>query len=152
MMIGSNHDEDIRRDVEKGFKQRFVFYAHLIAYILISILFWIIYGLTADMRWQFLSLLSIDERILPLLRLPWPLIVMLGWGVGLLTHGLNFYGRYGGGAIRREAAIQHEIEREMARTTAYEKPKNDVSMRLTDDGELEVIEDEPNWPMKSKHQ
>jgi len=68
-----------------------------------------------------------------------------------VVHGMNYYIRYGGGAIRRREAIQREIEREMALNAIYEKPKNDSYMRLTDDGELEVIEDETVLPMKRKH-
>lgn len=65
---------------------------------------------------------------------------------------MNYYIRYGGGAIRRREAIQREIERELALDRNYEKPKHDSHVRLTDDGELEVIEDEANWQMKRKRQ
>ena len=143
--------DDIRQRVEVRFRQRSAFYMHLAVYTLVNIVLWVVYGLTTGMAWQIAARFPI-MGLYTLLTLPWPLIVMGGWGIGLVAHGLNYYIRYGGGAIRRETAIQREIEREMARNAAYEKPKNDLPMRLTDDGELEVTEDEPNWPMRRKHQ
>lgn len=150
-MMEQDYDT-IRKRVEERFRQRSSFYTHLAVYTLVNIVLWVVYGLTSGMAWQIVQRFPIIGDLYTVLTIPWPLIVMGGWGIGLVAHGLNYYIRYGGGAIRREVAIQREIEREMARRTTYEKPKNDTLMRLTDDGELEVIEDEPNRPMKRKHQ
>ncbi|HEX2621871.1 MAG TPA: hypothetical protein VHL11_17055, partial [Phototrophicaceae bacterium] len=70
---------------------------------------------------------------------PWPLIVSLGWGIGMFSHFIGYYNKYGAGRERREALIQSEIERERSRTMST-KAKNednyDPALRLTEDGEL----------------
>ena len=143
--------DSIRRQVEQRFQQRYAFYTHVAVYTLVNIVLWVIYGLTTGMAWQIASRLPIDG-LYSILTFPWPLFIMMVWGIGLVAHGMNYYIRYGEGATRRRAAIQREIEREMALKSSYEKSKNDSRMRLTDDGELEVIDDEPAWPLKRKHQ
>ncbi len=140
----------IRKRVEQRFQQRYAFFAHVAVYTAISIVLWLIYGFTANMAWQIAGRFPIPG-LYTLLSFPWPLVIMAGWGIGLVAHGMNYYIRYGEGAVRRREAIQREIEREMALKSGYEKPKNDTPMRLTDDGELEVIEDDTVWPMKRKH-
>lgn len=142
----------IRKRVEQRYQQRYAFYAHVAAYSLVNLLLWLVWFLTSGMAWQIKERFPIIGDLYVLLIHPWPLIVMAGWGIGLVAHGLNYYIRYGEGAIRRKAAIDREIEHEMALRSAYEKPKNDLPMRLTDDGELEAVEDEPSWPVKRKHQ
>lgn len=141
----------IRRKVEQRFQQRNAFYTHLAVYTLVSMLLWVIYGFTAGLAGQFVNVPVIGVLV-PIISFPWPLIIMAGWGIGLIAHGLNYYIRYGEGAIRRREAIQREIERELALDPNYEKPKNDSYVRLTDDGELEVIEDDSSWQMKRKRQ
>ena len=136
--------------MEERFRQRSAFYTHLAVYTLVSIIMWVIWGLTAGRAWQIEQRFPIIGDLYMLLVQPWPLLIMGIWGIGLVAHGLNYYIRYGGGAIRRELAIQREIDREMALNAFYEKPKNNV--RLTDDGELEAVEDEPQWAMKRKQQ
>lgn len=145
--------EAVRKRVEQRYQQRYAFYTHLAVYTLVNIVLWLIYGATAGVAGQF-SDAPLIGTLVPIVSFPWPLIVMAGWGIGLVAHGMTYYIRYGGGALRRQAAIQQEIEREMALRYAYEKPKNDydVPMRLTDDGELEPIEDELPQPMKRKRQ
>ena len=117
-----NYDE-IRKQVEKRIKKRQELIIHSIAFVLGNVMVWTIFGLTGG---KFL----------------WPLIVTLGWGIGIVGHFLDYYSTYGGGAQRREAEIQREIERERERSVAYEKPKRDPHMRLTDDGEIEEIVDD----------
>ena len=141
----------IRRKVEQRFQQRNAFYTHLAVYTLVNILLWVIYGFTAGLAGQFVNVPLLGVLV-PIISFPWPLVIMAGWGIGLIAHGLNYYIRYGEGAIRRREAIQREIERELALDPNYEKPKNDSYVRLTDDGELEVIEDDSNWQMKRKRQ
>jgi len=141
----------IRRKVEQRYQQRYAFYTHVAVYTLVNIVLWLIYGFTAGMAGQFINAPLIGGLV-PVLSFPWPLIVMAGWGIGLVIHGMNYYIRYGDGALRRQAAIQREIDREMALNPVFEKPKNDSRMRLTDDGELEAVEDDAAWPAKRKHQ
>lgn len=140
----------IRRQVEQRFQQRYAFFAHIAVYTAVSIILWLIYGITAGMAQQIMATFQLGGA--NVFSFPWPLVIMAVWGIGLVAHGMNYYIRYGGGAIRRREAIQREIEREMALNGEYEKPKNDVPMRLTSDGELEPVEDDSAWPMKRKHQ
>ncbi len=150
-MSEADQYDTIRKQVEQRFQQRYAFYTHVAVYTLVSLVLWLIYGATAGMAGQFDNV-PVIGGLLTIVTFPWPLIVMAGWGIGLIAHGMNYYIRYGDGAIRRRAAIQREIEREMALNTSYDKPKNDSHMRLTDDGELEAVEDDAAWPMKRKHQ
>ena len=140
----------IRRQVEQRFQQRYAFFAHVAVYTAVNIVLWLIYGITAGMAEQIKTTFQLGG--INIFSFPWPLFIMMVWGIGLVAHGMNYYMRYGEGATRRRVAIQREIEREMALKASYEKPKNDVRMRLTDDGELEVIDDESVWPLKPKHQ
>lgn len=139
-MIDSEHYEVIRQQVEQRFKQRYAFYTHIAVYALVSIILWLIYGFTTGMAGELAARFPFPG-VYTLLSFPWPLIVMAGWGIGVIVHGINYYIRYGGGALRRREAIQCEIEREMTLRYGYEKPKNNSEMRLTDDGELEEVVD-----------
>jgi len=124
-------DDEIRRRIEKRIKQRNEFYIHLAAYIAGNLLMWVIWALTLDT----------GETI----GFPWPIIVMLGWGIGLGAHGLTLFFSSPSRVEARERAIQREIERERERLVNddyYEKPKRDQRMRLTDDGELIEIDDD----------
>jgi hypothetical protein len=121
---GSKSPEDeIRRRVEKRYKERQGLITNLVSYILINIMMWTIFGLSGS-------------------SFPWPIFVTLGWGIGAVSHVLDYNSKYGSGAQRREAEIQREIERERERSLAYEKPKRDPRMRLTADGEIEEVYDD----------
>lgn len=119
MADGDSYDE-IRRRVEKRYKKRQELYIHIASYVVTNLFLWFFFH---------------DS---------WVLWVTFGWGIGVISNVIEYYSKYGGGAERKEAAIQREIEREMALRNGYEKPKNDerdVPMRLTDDGELEEVPD-----------
>jgi serine/threonine protein kinase len=128
----------VRRVVEKPFTKRREFYQHLAVYVPINIMLWMIYAFSNDFLgdgpWSF----------------PWPLIVMLGWGIGLVANGVETFG-----ANRQEKAIANAMakERELlygdSVVQGKSKRKNDhVSLdeiaddeydspvRLTGDGEL----------------
>lgn len=118
MADGDSYDE-IRRRVEKRYKKRQELYIHIASYVVTNLFLWFFFH---------------DS---------WVLWVTFGWGIGVVSNIIEYYSKYGGGAERKEAAIQREIERERERL-GYEKPKNDerdVRMRLTDDGELEEVPD-----------
>jgi len=121
--------DEIRKRVERRYKKRQELLTHIASYVITNVMLWFFFHDT------------------------WVLWVTFGWGVGVVANIIEYYNKYGGGAERREAEIQREIEREMARSGSYEKPKNDSRMRLTDDGELEeVIEDDESWVEQSKRQ
>jgi 2TM domain-containing protein len=125
-------EEEIRRRVEKRIKQRNEFYIHLAVYIAVNLLLWGI--------WFFTSNFHNGED-----NFPWPFIPMMGWGIGIVAHGLTVYFNSARRIEARERAVQREIERErerLANDDHYEKPKRDQRMRLTEDGELIEIADD----------
>ncbi|MEP6984627.1 MAG: 2TM domain-containing protein, partial [Chloroflexota bacterium] len=123
----------IREKIEQKYKERSGVIAHAIPYIIVNLVLWSIY-------------FSTDAG-----GFPWPMFVTFFWGIGMASHFFAYWSKYGGGATRREDAIQREIEMERGRSLSYEKPKNDARMRLTDDGELEEVpEDEISLAEKRK--
>jgi hypothetical protein len=129
-MPEDNYDEAfdekrIRQEIEKRFKEREGLVIHAGIFIIINAMLWLIY------------LASGGDGF------PWPLIVTLGWGSGMFAHVYDYYNKFGGGAQRREDAIQREIERYRERY-GYEKPKNEnrPHLELTEDGEIEEVYDD----------
>lgn len=129
-------EKRIREKIEKKYKERAGLIAHATPFIIVNGMLWMI--------WLFTGGLGNPG-------LPWPVWITFFWGIGMFSHFMSYYTKYGGGAMRREEAIQREIEQERERSLMYEKPKNDVRMRLTDDGELEEVpEDEISLAQKRK--
>ncbi len=127
----------IREKIEKKYKERAGLIAHATPFIIVNAMLWMI--------WLFTGGLNNGG-------LPWPVWITFFWGIGMFSHFMTYYNKYGGGAMRREEAIQREIDQERERSLSYEKPKNDTRMRLTDDGELEEVpEDEISLAEKRKH-
>lgn len=118
----------IRKQMEKKFAERQELAIHAVAFVLGNLLVWGIYFFAGGPD-------GID--------FPFPIFVTGGWGIGIIAHLLTYYNKYGGGAVRREAAIQREIERYKSEIGYYEKPKRE-HLRLNDDGEIldedEVVE------------
>jgi 2TM domain len=132
-------EEEIRRRVEKRIKQRNEFYIHLAVFIVVIPMLWIMWGFTSDFFSAFLS-----DSAWVFDGMPWPIFPTIGWGIGIVAHGLTVYFNSPGRIEARERTIQREIERErqrLANDSYYEKPKRERSVRLTDDGEL-IEEDE----------
>jgi hypothetical protein len=83
-------------------------------------------------------------------RVPELIWITLAWGVGLVSHALDYYNEFGPGRKRRERLIQAEVKRELTRLAEegyVEKPKRDLieagsSIRIGDDGELEFYVDD----------
>ncbi len=127
-MANIESDDAIRQRIEKRYKMRQELYINIASYVVANVVFWVMF------------------------RQSWVLWITVGWGIGVVAHVIDYYSKYGGGAERKEAEIQREIERERERL-GYEKPKNDTRMRLSDDGELEEVpEDEDHWTEKHKRQ
>jgi hypothetical protein len=152
-MDDSQYD-DIRRKIERRYKERMGLIIHFVAFVIANLSFWALWLMitpTAVERIQG----GFSDTVQLGLGFPWPIIITLGWGVGIVAHFLNYYYRYGGGVNKREEAIQREIEQELARRQEagyVEKPKNDERMRLTEDGELAVIsDDEDSRAEKYRH-
>jgi 2TM domain len=81
-------DDTLREAAVERLKKRQDFRAHLLVYTLVIGLLWTIWALTGA-------------------NFPWPLIVMGGWGVGLLMNAYDVYGR----RPIAERDVEREIER-----------------------------------------
>jgi hypothetical protein len=111
-------EDDIRRNVEKRLKARRELSTHILVFCLVIPFLWVIWLLT-------------DTSFL------WPIIPMLGWGIGIIAHGFGYYYEHGEGRRRREEIIERETRRELERH-GY-KPKNSQSYDdafIDDEGEL----------------
>jgi serine/threonine protein kinase len=139
---GISEEERIRRRIEKRYKEKRGLQIHFTVYVMVNAFLWIIWAFAN----QGLAQLVNDPDFTKMSVLPWPLIVMFGWGIGLVAHFIEYYGKYGAGAERREREIQREIERQMGyQSASMEKPKRspeEARYRLTDDGEIEEVVDE----------
>jgi len=139
-------EERIRRRIEKRYKERQGLVINITAFVLVNIMLWSIWFFSSQSEF-----IALGEGTSAEFPFPWPIFPFLGWGIGLVAHFIEYSSKYGRGAERREEAIEREIERERARSGAFEKPKNDRHMRLTEDGELEeVIDDEISQAAKRK--
>ena len=71
-------DTDLREEAVKRLNKKREFNAHLVAYILINLVVWAIWGVifAATGVW-----------------FPWPAFVTLGWGIGVAFHAWDVYGR-----------------------------------------------------------
>lgn len=90
---GTTTEAPLREQAVAQLRKKRDFRTHLVAYILVNALFWLIWAVvlvTADGPW-----------------LPWPLFPMAGWGIGIAFHGWDTYGR--------RPFSEAEIERELAR-------------------------------------
>ncbi len=122
-------EEKARRRVEKKLEERQGLMIHFAAYFIVNLMLWAIFLANRDPG-----------------AFPWPLFPTAGWGIGMFSHFMDYWMKYGPGADRREALIAREIEREIERSQLgdklknTDKPKNDVwdspPVRLTEDGEL----------------
>ena len=131
-------EEDVRRKVDKKFKNRAALTQHLVSYAIVNLLLWSLY---ISARGGF----------------PWPLFVTAGWGIGMLSHWADYYFKYGKGARKREAEVEAEVLRQVSLSRMIEEERRrrlydeeatgdaDVydldnvelrHVRLTDDGEL----------------
>lgn len=83
---------------------------------------------------------------------PWPLFITGFWGIGMLSHFLDFYYKHGKGAKKREAEIEAEVARQyqlaQMRADMMEDeivdtalPKRKRRLALGDDGELVDIDE-----------
>jgi hypothetical protein len=138
----SDYDQ-IRQRVEKRYKERQGLKVHLVVYLIINLMFWILWFIISLDIPMISTALEMDASEIASFRFPWPLIIMFGWGVGLVAHYMNYRFKYGPGVAEREAAINREVEEEIARRSLNEKPKNDRRARISEDGEIqEIVDDE----------
>jgi hypothetical protein len=114
----------VRDRVVQPITKRREFTDHLAIYVCINLMLWLLN----------LSFIHAD--------FPWPLIVSLGWGFGLVAHGFEAMT-----TASRENALNRAIDRERDQMYAGDKPKRDrlyiddepvrsSGVRLTEDGEF----------------
>jgi hypothetical protein len=142
-MSEPNYDE-IRARIEQRFNKQKELLIHGATYLIINGLLWTLF-LTGFL--SYIPVLgNVFDRFGPIL----PLVVSIGWGVGMVAHMLDYYYSVGGGAQRRERAIQQAIEQEVSMRSRFEKPKRDPRVHLTEDGELEEIDDDADYEVEPK--
>src|SRR5215831_4771328 len=127
--------EAVRRRAEKRTNEKIEFFIHLAVYVVVNLVLWALgIGVSGALNlgtWGFLL----------------PLLVTLGWGIGLVIHGAKVYLEGNFKARMREQEIRRELELERLRLgindedddMVLEKPKRKQrgrTVRLTDDGEL----------------
>ncbi len=123
--------KEIRKRVTKPFEERKEFFMHAAIYAVINVMLFALWmgGLGSEINIEF-----------PIA----PVLVLLGWGIGLGIHGANvFFGNLM--KEMKELAVERELEREHERIYGKpkHKPKREERLMLTDDGELqEIIVDE----------
>jgi hypothetical protein len=86
-------ESPLREQALAQLKKKRDFRAHLLAYVLVNAFFWLIWGVVltaADGPW-----------------FPWPLFPLVGWGIGLIFHAWDTYGR----KPFDDADIAREVER-----------------------------------------
>lgn len=84
-------DKDLRAKAEARVKAREDFRIHLLIYVLVNAMLWVIW---------YMGGANIES--------PWPIYASLGWGIGLVAH---WYTVYGTNDQRREAEIEAEMRR-----------------------------------------
>lgn len=78
MTAVSGPDADMRAEALRRLKKKRDFRGHLLAYLLVNALLWAVWGVvfTVTGAW-----------------FPWPLFALFGWGIGLVFHAWDAYGR-----------------------------------------------------------
>lgn len=93
----------LREQALTQLKKKRDFRTHLAAYILVNAFLWMVWAIV---------LITADGP-----SLPWPLFPMAGWGIGLVFHAWDTYGR--------KPFSHTEIEREVARLRILKEERAD---------------------------
>lgn len=101
----ANDPDSIRRRVEQQMKKRNEFVGHLIAFIMVNALLWVIFFAAAG------SSIVIDNTTIAFGAFPWPLLVFFGWGSGLLAHAVETFFETGRRLRRRVEAVERDLIR-----------------------------------------
>lgn len=144
------NEDEIRARVRQKMARRRRFMAHLVTYIVVNGVLWLGW-LTTLWTMRQMGGFDFDSWPFSMMRIPWPLVVMVFWGIFLLAHGIRAY-QQTTAQEREDLAVQREIERERKRLgeAAFEKPKRHAS--LSDDGELVFEEEHREEPARQRKQ
>lgn len=89
---GPEGEIDLRTKAVARLEKKRRFKEHLIAYVAVNVTLWAIWGVVFATTGVWF---------------PWPLLAMLGWGIGLAFHAWDTYG----GSPYGEDDVRREIER-----------------------------------------
>lgn len=114
-------EELIRKRIEKKLHARRDFIQHLTIYLTVNVIFWLMWLSSAPQAGGF----------------PWPIFTSGFWGIGLLSHYVDYYYKHGRGAEKREDEIEEEITRQMRRSQMREVQRR---KRKDEHEEIEVLD------------
>jgi hypothetical protein len=127
-LSGPELEAQLRKRIETRLQMRQEFFIHLFIFVAINAFLWFLWATVGPAS------------------LIWPSFVTIPWSVGLILHGLEVYKNSSLAEKRRARTIDRELELEKLRLGitdhAYEKPKRDQAVRLTDDGEIVPVDDD----------
>ena len=83
-------DEELRRKAEKIAEEKRGFYIHVTIYLMVNILLYIIWWTTGGIG-----------------TFPWPIIVTIGWGIGVVAHIFVTFGK----GIDNSKMVEKEYQR-----------------------------------------
>jgi hypothetical protein len=131
--------EQIRARVAKRINQRKEVIIHAGVYVIVNVLIWGVWLLLRSSAFNFTLGSEFDSVIETMREFPVAPVISFGWLIGLLIHAYVVYleGNIFDKMTDRE--MEREIARERSRLYGQEKPKREV--RLTDDGELEEVDE-----------
>lgn len=92
-------DEILYRRAKERVEERLGFYRHAVVYVAVNLFLLILAWARGPLHW-------------------WSLWPALGWGIGLLAHGLHVFSHRWGSA-RKEEMIRREMERQTREDAAY---------------------------------
>ncbi len=115
---------EVRAHAEKRVLNRERFLRHLAIYLVVNLAVWLF----------FVFCLRSASALSPAVLLP-AIITTLGWAIGLTINGISVFSDTAAAEVRREHAVQQEIEREIQRHSLADKPKRDQTIDLPDNGE-----------------
>ena len=107
-LVPMDDPEAIRRRIEQQFKKRNEFIGHLISFVFVNIILWVIYWGGSGVLISFFDNPDLSKLIV---GFPWPLIVTLGWGSGLVAHAVETFYATGRRARERLRLIQSDFYR-----------------------------------------
>ena len=131
--------EQIRARVTKRVNQRKEVMIHVGVYIIVNTLIWAVWLILRTGMFDFTLGSQFDSVIQMMQQFPVAPVVTFGWLIGLLIHAYVVYLESNVIDKMADREMQIEIERERTRLYGQEKPKRDI--RLTDDGELEEVDE-----------
>ena len=92
-------DDEIRQKAVQRVRAKKGFLTHLTVYLTVNAFLWIIWALTASGMFG----MGVGMR-----SWPWPIFATVGWGIGLVIHGVSTFAFHGGWE-------DSEVEKEVAR-------------------------------------